>query len=279
MELRRGKSASKGDSTTENATTSKTWAIGLAVALGGVLLLWISSTSWLDELPALETTITQLGGLLVTTGVLAVIWELIGKREIMDEILEKTKVSSDVHSAGIQRATTDWTEPPWETLFKEARTLSIFISYGSGWRSAHWPKLREFTQDKSKVLRVYLPDPDDALTMEILASRYNYSLDMIRSKVTEAAQVFASLSAKDSADIRVHYRAGDHTYACYKFDEKIIATLYSNARERGEVPVMLVSSGTFYDFFAKDLDAIERQSIEIPLGDITKTGEANKVES
>lgn len=277
--MMRGTAAAGKQSTITEVTTYRTarWAGG--VVLAGIGLLLLSNIDLLDSRQWLEATVNQLGGLLVTTGGLAVLWELRGKREIMDEILEKTKVSSDIHTAGIERATMDWTEPPWDALLRESKKFSIFISYGSGWRSAHWPKLREFAKDSEKVVRVYLPDPDDEMTMKVLADRYSYSLETIRSKVREAARDFASLSTKNSADIRVHYRAGDHTYTCYKFDEKILVTLYSNARERSEVPVMLVSNGTFYDFFAKDLESIERQSNEVALDVINPTGEASKTDA
>lgn len=252
-------------------TTYKTVLYGLVILGAGFGAMWLSNVDWFTKHSALQTTVNQLGGLLITIGGLAILWDLRGKRDIMEEVLEKVRIGSDVSAAGIDRVTMKYLDDiQWDDLFRSARHLAVFISYGSSWRKVQWTKLEAFAATRGNRLQLFLPDPDDELTMAVLAKRYDYSLDKIRSAVREAAQEFATLgkSRACQADIRIYYRAGDPTYTCYHFGDKVLVTLYSNKRARGEVPAILVGQGTLRDFFTQDLAAIENQSRAVPLDDL-----------
>ncbi len=253
---------------TAKLTTYKTALVAFFVAAAGIVLLWLSNIAWFDSHTALEATANQLGGLLITIGGLGILWDLRGKREIMDEMLEKARIASDVSAAGLDRVTMNWLDVPWDELFRDAKQVSVFISYGSSWRKVHWTKLQEFARGAKNSLRLYLPDPNDEPTMQVLAQRYDYTLEKIRANILETAEEIAKLGISCPADIRIYYRPGDPAYTCYRFDEKVLVTLYSHKRERGQVPTVLVKRGTFRDFFMQDLDAIERQSTSVALADL-----------
>ncbi|ODR07304.1 hypothetical protein BHQ21_09630 [Mycobacterium sherrisii] len=252
-------------------TTYKTLVYGSIIAGAGFGAMWLSNIHWFAQHLALQATINQFGGLLITIGGLAILWDLRGKRDIMEEVLEKVRIESDVNVAGIDRVTMKYLDDiQWNDLFRNARHLAVFISYGSSWRKTQWTKLETFAATEGNRLQLFLPDPDDELTMSLLAKRYDYSLEKIRGAVREAAEEFATLGKSKScrADIRIYYRAGDPTYTCYHFGEKVLVTLYSNKRARGEVPTILVGQGTLRDFFTQDLAAIEKQSRAVPLDDL-----------
>jgi hypothetical protein len=245
--------------------TYKTALYALLIVIAGIGLLLLSNISWFDTQAAFEATTNQLGGLLITTGGLGLLWELRGKRDIMDEVLEKTRIAADVSAAGLDRVTMNWLDVPWDDLFKDARQVSVFISYGSSWRKVHWPKIEDFAKGEKNSLRLFLPDPAHEPTLGVLARRYDYTLDKIRDNVVETATEIARLATDCAADIRIYYRAGDPTYTCYRFDDKVLVTLYSHKRQRGDVPTLLVKRGTLRDFFMQDLAAIEAQSTPVAL--------------
>jgi hypothetical protein len=162
----------------------------------------------------------------------------------------------------------NWLDVPWDDLFRDATHVSVFISYGSSWRKVHWTKLQEFAKAGKNSLRLYLPDPEHEPTMSVLAQRYDYTLEKIRANVVETAEEIAKLADSHPADIRIYYRAGDPTYTCYRFDDKVLVTLYSHKRARGDVPTLLVKQGSLKDFFIQDLEAIESQSTAVPLAEL-----------
>jgi hypothetical protein len=256
-------------------TTYKTVIYGMLLLLAGFGAMWLSNVGWFATHAALQATTNQLGGLLITMGGLAIFWDLRGKRDIMDEVLEKVRIESDVSAAGIERVTMKYLDDiQWDELFRNARHVAVFIAYGSSWRKVHWTKLESFASREGNRLQLFLPDPDDDPTMAGLAKRFDYSVDRIRDEVRNSAQEFATLGRSEScsADIRVYYRAGDPTYTLYHFGDKVLVTLYSNKRARGEVPTFLVSQGTFRDFFSQDLEAIQNQSRAVPLDELVGGG-------
>jgi hypothetical protein len=261
--------ASDGIGMRAKLTTYKTVVYGALILGAGFGAMWLSNISWLTKHSALQTTTNQLGGLLITIGGLAMLWDLRGKRDIIEEVLEKVKIASDVSVAGIDRVTMKYLDDiDWDDLFRNARQISVFISYGSSWRKFNWTKLETFAATKGNHLRLFLPDPDDDPTMAVLAKRYDYSLDKVRAAVRDAAEEFAKLVKPGCADIRIYHRAGDPTFACYQFDDKVLVTFYSNKRARGDVPAILVGQGTLRDFFMQELAAIESQSRPVPLDDL-----------
>ncbi len=251
---------------TEKVTTYKTSLIAGGIAVVGLALLAVTSlVGWFGRHASTSALVNSLGGLLFTTGGLAVLWDLRGKRDLIREVLAKAKIPGDVQSAGLTRVTMDWLSIPWDEWFKTARSVDVFIAYGSSWRKFQWERLQDFTSKKRNKLRLYLPDPNDEATMKVLAQRFDYTVEKIKENVLEMAQEIAKLSGPNSADIRIYYRAGDPTFTCYRFDEVILVTLYSHKRERGNVPSFVVGPGTFHEFFTKDLEAIHRQSTAVSL--------------
>lgn len=247
--------------------TYRTAVVAMLIAAVGVALLYFSGFPALGrDQPAVQVLMRELGALLVVTGGLAVLWDLKGRRDFADEVLAKAQVGADVRSSGLRRLSMQWLEDvEWSNMVLRAREIEIFVAYGTSWRNVLWPRFEEFSHGPHNKLRVYLPHPADEATVSTLSQRFASTSDQIALQITDAASAFARLRQEGGeADIRIYYRRGDPTFACYRFDDQIVVTLYSHRRSRGDVPTMLIGPGTLYDFFAGELDAIRGQSEEQP---------------
>jgi hypothetical protein len=247
--------------------------IAVVVVFAGLALLYISgSPTFEHDQPSWQTLVREVGALLFVTGGITLLWDLKGRRDFADEVLAKAQVSADIRSSGVLRLSMQWLDDvEWARMIQRAREIEIFISYGYTWRTVHWARLEQFSRDKRNRLRVYLPHPEDQETISVLATRYASSSDRVRQQITDAASAFASLRQEGvGADIRVYYRQGDPTFACYRFDDQIVVTLYSHRRGRGDVPTMLLGPGTLFDFFAAELTAIRSQSEEQPSAELSE---------
>lgn len=265
------KSSDEGRIVQALVTYKTAWVAGL-VSLTGVGMMFLANLEWFDTRPIREALLAQVGGLLVGTGIIAILWDLRGKRDFMREIITKTGVASDVRSSGIHMLTMRWLDVPWDKWIRSASEIEVLISYGSSWRKNYWTDLKNFAESKSHTLRLYLPNPDDEHTMEVLSRRYDSSPEKVRDVILESAREFAKLAESQPADIRIYYRDGDPTFTCYRFDDRIIVSLYSHLRERGPIPVIVVEKGgTFHEFFTKELQAIRNQSDEVAHVDLNAT--------
>lgn len=249
---------------TQKLTDYRTSVIAGVVVLAGVAILWMSAgLDWFEAHSTSKSVADQLGGILVTTGGLAILWDLRGRRDIVDEVLAKVDLSGDIQTTGIQRASMDWRVVPWTDLIANAKHIDILIAYGSTWLSTYSTDLAEFAKDPNKKLRYFLPDPTDETAMEVLAHRFDYTTETIKSKIMEAARTIAKISQNGNADIRVWFRGGASTFTCYRFDDTVVVTLYSHQLARGAIPTLVMNKGTFADFFKEDLQAIENQGREV----------------
>lgn len=252
-------------------TLTNLWTVLIAtiVVVAGVIGLALAAGwGWLGRHTTMQSVVETLGGILITTGGLALLWDLRGKRDIIREVLAKVEVSSDVEVTGLQRASMDWRVVPWSDLIGSAKSVDVFISYGSTWLSTYTTELAEFAKQRGNKMRYILPDPDDATAMAVLAERYGYTSEIIRGKVEESARSVAKLSREGAADIRVYYRRGAPTFTCYRFGETVVVTMYQHKVGRGAIPTLVLGRGTFKDFFESDLAEVVSQSREVGSNDL-----------
>ncbi len=83
-------------------TNLKTIFASIFVLFVGVLLLFLSERlTFVTGYLWVKSSISNLGGLLVATISIAILWELFSKRAFLDELLEKTGFAEDIHSTGL----------------------------------------------------------------------------------------------------------------------------------------------------------------------------------
>jgi hypothetical protein len=241
-------------------------ALGLSfVILGGLLLWWSGTSQWRSNKPV-QAFLGQAGGLLLATGLLAVAWDLFGRRAFADEVLAKAGLSTDVVRAGIIRVTNQYlAEVEWKSLFLDVSKLDIVVAYAATWRNTYRASLQEVARRSDARIRVFLPDPSDDRTVAMLAERFATQPADLVTKINEAIRDFRSLAVAGGARVEVWLRAGDAVFSCYRFDSKAVLTLYSHGRERRtQVPTFVVGDGELFDFVYNELTAIAAQSRPAP---------------
>lgn len=217
----------------------------------GVLLLWRSAG---DLTPQWAAVSAQLGGLLVATGLLGVVWELVGRRSLAREIQELAGLSKEVVDAGLVALPRRFYEDtPWADLFRDAQEVDVVVSYARAWRNQHQAELRALANRGR--LRVYLPDPDDPGTVARLQERFDFpeAAEGVRS----AVRWFRELGP----NVEVYVRPGDGLFTCYRFGSTAVLALYTHGPDSHlDVPTLVVRGGTLYGFVMGEIQAIADQS-------------------
>ena len=211
--------------------------------------------------------VNNLGALLIVSTALGVLWELIGKRAFAREVLETALTSADVEAAGLMRVGTNYVkEPDWESLFGTVRKLDIFLAYGSTWRNTHMPQLEKLARNGGRI-RVYLPDPIDAVAIQRLADRFAKTPDELGRLIDEARRAYQALPVAGGGSIEVFFRPGDPVFSCYRFDGTAVLTLYTHQRKRTGVPTIVCrDGGSLYQFIRDEFKALSDQSRPAPTG-------------
>lgn len=235
----------------------------------GVVLLYFGGRAdlWKKHL-GLQALVNSLGGLLVVSTGLGLLWELVGKRSFAREVLETARTSTDVDAAGITRIGIDYLqEPDWAALFATVRKLDIFVAYARTWRNQHLQRLQKIAQTPGARLRVFLPDPNDPDTVRSLAARFDMTPADLSSAIDEARRAYQALPVAHGATVQVFYRPGEVVFSCYRFDRTAVMTLYTHQRVRTGVPTIVCrDGGSLYNFIRAEFRALQAQSTAAPIG-------------
>jgi hypothetical protein len=212
----------------------------------------------------LQALLNSVGGLLVASVALGLIWELAGKRAFAKEVLASATAGADIDTMGVVRMTNNYAEADWADLFAGVQKLDIFVAYARTWRNSHIDRLRKLARTPGVRIRVFLPDSADAETVRWMAERFGYTSADLCSAIEEAKQAYTSLATANGSTVEVYYRKGESLFSCYRFDTTAVITLYTHRRERTGVPTLVCrDGGQLYEFVRGELAAIESQSLRV----------------
>lgn len=243
-------------------TTLRTLLLAVIVGAVGVILLALASAwSWLEVHPGWQTVVRDLGGLLVATVTLALLWELFARRAFLEELLAETKLAEEIQTTGLVGISAKWHgQVNWSSLFRSSSSLDLFFCYGGTWRNTYIDELRKFVGRPGTRATIVLADPDDERLLTELSLRFNSTPDAIRTKINDARHAFVEIfepAVAEGRDFSVWYAAVTPVFSCYFFDGTGIITLYKHKVQRAEVPTIVVKrGGDLYDFFRIEFDAL-----------------------
>jgi hypothetical protein len=236
------------------------WQIGGLLVLLGAGLLYLSSELEGAKGPSAgDTTLREVGALLVVTGALSVFWDLRGRRALTNELLSAADLSSDITTAGLRRIVMRYLDVEWDSLLNTANHVDLFFTYAQTWRNTHVNGLRRLVAREGTRLRVILPDRDNAALMAQLAAKFSYTTPQLQSYIDNAESDFANLSrqAAPQATVELRRTAEFPVFTYYRFDRRCFSVLYSQASGRVEVPTFeCEQGGTLYGFFRGQFDKL-----------------------
>ncbi|GIM95631.1 hypothetical protein [Paractinoplanes toevensis] len=217
---------------------------------------WNAHTGW-------RTLLEQLGGLLIVTSGLSILWELIGKRAFAKEVLESTRMVTEIDSAGIKRITNQfYDESMWKDCFRGTEKLDIFAAYANTWRNTYMPLLQEIARKPKGRIRIYLTDPEDPTTLATLAHRFGTTPEKLKERIWDTRDAFEALRVEGGASVEVFYWRGDRVFTFYRFDNRVVLALYQHSGQRSpSLPTMVCENGgSLFQFVYDELVSIRNSS-------------------
>lgn len=242
-------------------TNIATWQIGVTLlALGA--LSFIAIGLWLDPNGTTSRILAPIAGAILTTGLISLGWELTSRRAFADELDRRYNLTQDIKSSGLLSINKDYQSIiDWDHEIEAASTIEVAIAYSSTWFTSHESAFQRFLSNPKKTLTCFIADRNDSDTIRQMVSRFpsrNESRIVqgssdTESRIREAAENAGSAGAK--LHIIPYKRPLD--FALYRFDEKILVTLYGRGSKLDAFPVMTFDiQGATGAFFKKELDSL-----------------------
>jgi hypothetical protein len=222
------------------------WQYATALSGLGVVLLIVAAQLTGPKGPtALETVIQEIGALLLVTGALSVMWDVVGRRRFTAEVLEAANLSSDVRTAKLAQLTDNYHDIAWDDLLNGATQVDLFFAYARTWRNTHITALRRLTERQGTSTRVVLPNPNNDELMVQLGRKFAKTEDELRDLVCEAVTEFEAVSALHGAGSTLELRFSDEfpVFTYYRFDRTAVVVMYAQAPGRADTPTIAFEEG------------------------------------
>jgi len=239
--------------------TLRVLLVSLLVAIIGFVLMYASQPVEKAGYLKTSTLLQESGAAIFIAGLLSVLWELGGKRAFADEILAKANMSRDLAEAGIDVVANSFKDERinWEQLFKNARRLDLFISYGHTWRNTQIERIEKLLSDEHAILRVILPDPDDERTMENLSHRFQMQPEELKHEIQEAMLFFEHRKKKSKGTVEIYFTRISPLFTFYRFSNKAVFAMYNHRLGRLPVPSLVCDEeGFLFKYFTEEFEGI-----------------------
>ncbi|MDB5937301.1 MAG: hypothetical protein JWQ01_4645 [Massilia sp.] len=251
------------ESVWRQVTTLRTVLAALVLAAMGVWLLYCTSDnppgSWFALHPGHQAVVREVGALLITTVALYLVWELVAKRSFVRELRAEIELPIDLEKAGVTGiAVSDFGRGlDWQKSLDECSRLDMWVSYASTWRNSNRDALQALASRNGAAVRVFLPDPDDAIVVSELASRYAMSTAELEGRVREGAKDFEAIFRGKRASFQLWYLATAPVFSFYRFDNHAYMSFYKHRRAREYAPptIVITKSGTLWEFLRLEIEA------------------------
>lgn len=230
----------------------------LAAVLAGLGVLYLSALLGEMKHERLEVVVREAGALIFVTGLLSIFWELLAKRSLVNEIIEKAGISQQILASGLQKVTPNFhRDIDWPALFADAHQVDIFFAYGGSWRAAHYEELNTLARRSGARLRVVLPDAEDANIVAELARRFSEQTSEIEKKILKSRSEFEAMAKDAAAHIEIWYLPRSPVFSYYRFDSTAVLALYHHKRIRATVPALAFAKpGSLYDYFSDEFESM-----------------------
>jgi hypothetical protein len=261
---RRTEFADMADNSLYRRVTTQLWAIvAILMLIVGASAIYFSST---DRTAAWSAFGVNVGGVLVATGLISLVWELTSKRSFLSEIFSVAELSEDVLRSGLHRLTTNFQhDVEWPKLLGSARSIDIFFSYGRTWRNANLSLLREFASRTESQMTLILPDPESAEVMSELARRYSATADAMKDRINETIKEFIALFDKQKGakgQLKIFLTTTTPVFTFYRIDKKYVLATYRHRREKGDVPTLICDrNGEITNFIDLEYEYLTSESM------------------
>jgi hypothetical protein len=146
----------------------------------------------------------------------------------------------------------------FEELIGSSTQLSVYFIHSRRWRENHDAAIKAFLGREGTTLEVFLPDLADHELMFSLAKHFEDG-PQLPYLVTDGYRYFARLARELGRPVQIRLFGRYPTYSFYRFDERAVMALYSNAVAKKDMPAFEIA-----------MDSLLGRFLAVELADLRK---------
>jgi hypothetical protein len=245
-------------------TNLKMVIITIAFTIGGVILLYLSEkSSLLKNHPGMQRILGQLAGLLLITATLTLIWDLIGKRSLANEIMSRVHLSGDLEHLNVLGITLSPDSIQWLDFLKKTKNLDVFLIHGTTWRGQWGGQIRRIVKTPGSTVRIILPDTKQSGLIHAISESTGEDPNFITRRIQEAFKYFQSI-AQEAGDgggrIEIWMTECFPAFSLCRFDSTAVICLYSYSGKSTLPHIVCGRPGLLYEFIVQQFETLVQES-------------------
>lgn len=229
---------------------------GAVLAAFALALLWVSDKWGTDSPMWLGKVLPSFAAVIGTSGVFAVIYEVLVRREQTLFVLDALALKESLLNAGLTDIATDYFSYPYSQAILGSAQIDLFFLYAETWLNRYSVELTKFLSEPNKSLRLVLPAFDNRFLLP-LATHFNYEEVELRQRIANAiaACVVPVLRGGlgTGSTLKVYMHRSHPAYSLYRFDDQMLVGTYYASNARRRAPMFQFSKGgesLFGDFLS-----------------------------
>lgn len=238
-------------------------ATAIAVIVG---LAMIASTGGF-EAETFRSMVQNVGSFLIATVGLALLWELVTKQSLLQEIRAMFRLSEGLRRSGIKALALS---PGWFDEDADAKEVDILYACSE---EESWPhekaleKLVQGVQSPGGRIRILLPDPHTDHVVWLLGKRLGAGESEIHKRLEGWKKRLLKLpEAHPSIQWEIFVLKQPPGFSYFRADDTARVWLSKHVKDLRTAPLfMFVEGGEQFDFFAEELEAVLESPDCLPL--------------
>lgn len=252
----------------------------LVLALVG-LIFFIISEKFCEGLA--KNILNQISLAILISGILGMINEYCLKTNLIELVLEKVDMKSDLDSTGIEAIYSNITEINYKSYYKKARrNIDIVHIYGRTWTTNHIDEIMEKAKSVNCKVRVVLVSPDSPF-VGALEKHYDYDEGKLKSLIQEVSNIWrtkqekldeikkaSKKKSKNVGNIELYYHKGQPTNSMYRIDNRIVVVQTKTTHEKTTMlPAMIFrkteNENGYFKIYQKEIEQLIKESEKVNL--------------
>lgn len=251
------------------------------------LICIFSSTN--VESVRMSNFISNIGSILMISGIYTLIDSYFLKRDLIDLVIEKVRLDKKVDDTGLIEIGNNLSEINYKDYFNQAKeNIDILHIYGRTWTSNNLDFIKCCTLDGRCKLRIIIMNPESKF-IPALEEHFNYNQGDLINYINESTRIwerchkdikdkkeYFTLRKKRNRDkkkyktnnygsLEFYYYNGQPTNSIYRIDDKIIVVETKTSKEKStNMPYMIFKKNSYdnnlYSVYLEEIERVIKES-------------------
>ena len=156
------------------------------------------------------------------------------------------------------------------SLFEKAKHITTYFIHSRRWRETFLTSIERFQKKEDTFWEIILPDLRENDTFKLIKKHFSDGKTMLQ-KIIDAYEFCIQYKTKFPNKMEIYLCPFYPTYSFYKFDSKIIISMYPLTDIRRSPPTFLIDlNSDSSTFFLNDIEDLKTRSQNISVNDLSK---------